>query len=135
MQFIEEWLHLCVNEELLSPNRFHPEIEEWPDFFAHREDQSILSLLRDKWQLPAFRDPSDYGEMPFMYCGTGKWTYNPKEYKNSTYPTIILCNRKVKPYKYWCAYIIKHWLHKLGIIYTEKKVLSHRGVIKCKTNQ
>ena len=127
MQFIGEWLHLCEDEELLSPKRFYPEIEEWKDFYAHREDQSLLSLLRDKWGLPAFRDPSDYGEMPFMYIGSGNWDYNPKQYPNSPYPTIILCNRKVHPLKYWLRYIIKHSLNRLGIYYTESNRLK-----KCK---
>lgn len=130
IKFVKEWLHLCETEKMLSPNHFNKEIEEWPDYYAHREDQSLLSLLRDKWGLPAFRDCSDYGEMPFMYSGTGKWTYNPKEYPNSTYPTIILCNRKVSPWKYWLIYKIKHILNKMGIIYTEKNVLRKRGIKK-----
>lgn len=129
MRFIEEWLHLCEDEELLSPKRFYPEIEEWQDFYSHREDQSLLSLLRDKWRLPAFRDPSDYGEMPFMYA-TNKWTYNPKKYDNSPYPTIILCNRKASPYKYWFRYLIKHVLNKIGILYTENSCLKHRNIAK-----
>jgi len=134
MSFVSEWLHLCENEQLLSPKTFFPEIKEWNDFYSHREDQSILSLLRDKWGLPAFRDPSDYGEMPFMYCGVGEWTYNPHEYPNSTYPTIILCNRKVAPYKYLAKYIIKHILNKLGIIYTEAIILKKRGITKYNAN-
>jgi hypothetical protein len=128
MKFVEEWLHLCEREDLLSPNHFHKDVKEWPDYVAHREDQSILSLLRDKWGLPAFRDCSDYGEMPFMYAGTGKWAYHPKEYPNSSYPTIILCNRKVNPYKYWFTYLVKHFLNKMGIIYTEKNILKKRGI-------
>ena len=127
MQFISQWLSLCEDEELLSPKRFYPDIEEWKDYYAHREDQSLLSLLRDKWQLPAFRDPSDYGEMPFMYIGSGNWDYNPKQYPNSPYPTIILCNRKVHPLKYWLRYIIKHSLNRLGVYYTESNRLK-----KCK---
>ncbi len=126
MRFVEEWLHLCENEELLSPKHFHPEIEEWSDYYEHREDQSILSLLRTKWNLPAFRDCSDYGEMPFMYSGTGEWSYTPKEYNNSPYPTIILCNRKEKPFVYWAKYIIKRSLCRLNVFYTEKRILKKR---------
>lgn len=123
VRFVNEWLTLCENEELLSPNHFYPEIDEWPDYYAHREDQSILSLLRTKWGLPSFRDCSDYGEMPFMYCGTGEWTYHPKTYTNSNYPTIILCNRKESPFKYWIKYKTKRILSKLNIYYTEKHFL------------
>lgn len=107
VKFVEEWLHACENEELLSPNHFHPEIEEFPDYFAHREDQSILSLLRVKHNLPIYRDCSDYGVMPWQYRGAGQWTYNPKEYPECKYPTIILCNRKAKPLNYFFKYLIK----------------------------
>lgn len=115
IKFVEEWLHACENEELLSPKHFRPEIEEFPDYYAHREDQSILTLLRIKYNLPVFRDCSDYGKFPFQYRGTGKWTYNPKEYSGCNYPTIILCNRKVSPIKYYCRYILKVILHKVGL--------------------
>ncbi|MGN1276173.1 MAG: hypothetical protein ACI4UK_04205, partial [Floccifex sp.] len=106
VRFIEEWLHYCENIHCLSPDHFKPEIEEWEDFHAHREDQSILSLLRVKWNLPVFRDCSDYGEMPFMYASKDR-AYNPKVYSNSDYPTIILCNRKAEPLRYAFMYIIK----------------------------
>lgn len=131
VRFVEEWLHLCENIELLSPKRFHPEIVEWEDFYAHREDQSLLSLLRIKWKLPVFRDCSDYGEMPFMYASKNK-AYNPKKYENSDYPTVILCNRKCNPYRYWLSYMVKHTLNKLGIYYTENYLLKKRKIKKYK---
>lgn len=120
VRFVSEWLHYCENEELLSPNYFHKDIKEWDDFYAHREDQSILSLLRTKWGLPAFRDPSDYGEMPFMY-DSGKWLYNPLKYRNSNYPTVLLCNRKVSPYYYAFKFLIKKLLLSVGISLNRKK--------------
>lgn len=128
VKFIKEWQMYCEKIDLLSPERFHYDIEEWNSFYAHREDQSVLSLLRYKWKLPAFRDPSDYGEMPFMYCGNGKWSYHPKIYDNSNYPTIILCNRKANPYKYWVKYLIKRLLNRFGIFYTEKNMLKKRKI-------
>lgn len=127
MRFIEEWLRLCENEELLSPNHFHSEIEEWPDYYAHREDQSILSLLRTKWDIQSFRDCSDYGEMPYMYASKS-YNYNPREYPNSDYPTVILCNRKVHPIIYYLKYMFKSLLSSCGIYYTERQVLRSLGV-------
>lgn len=129
VRFVNEWLVLCEKEELLSPKHFYPEIDEWPDYYAHREDQSILSLLRTKWGLPSFRDCSDYGEMPYMYASPN-FSYNPVDYPNSTYPTIILCNRKVHPFMYWIKYIMKRLLSSLGVYYTEKQILRSRKVTK-----
>lgn len=129
LRFVEEWLRLCENVELLSPERFHLDIDEWEDYNSHREDQSILSLLKIKWNLLTFRDPSDYGEMPFMYA-SAESKYTPKTFSNSTYPTIVLCNRRIKPFYYWIIYIIKHILNTLGIYYTEKNILKKRRIKK-----
>lgn len=123
IKFINEWLHCCEQEELISPNKTDLSIQEFSDYYEHREDQSLLSLLCIKYKLPLFRDCSDYGEMPFMYFGKDKYDYRPKKYPQCTYPTIILCNRKVHPYLYWIKYIIKHYLHKYNIYYTEKKFI------------
>lgn len=116
--FIEEWLHCCEKEELLSPMKMHPEIEEFSDFVSHREDQSVLSLLRFKYNMLVFRDCSDYGETPHMYYSS-HYCYNPKKYENSTFPTIVLSNRRVSPLKYYVRYKIKRGLRKLGFISPE----------------
>lgn len=129
VKFIKEWQMYCEKIDLLSPKRFHYEIQEWDSYYSHREDQSILSLLRYKWNLPAFRDPSDYGEMPFMYASKGR-AYNPRVYSNSNYPTCILCNRKANPFSYLLKYIIKSLLNRLGIIYTEDVILKKRNITK-----
>lgn len=121
--FIKEWLKLCEDEELLSPKVFHPEVEEFPDFYAHREDQALLNLLRIKYSIPINRDCSDYGEMPFMYANKPEFIFSPKEYLNSNYPTIILANRREHPYIYGVKYLIKHFLNKLGVIYTEERFI------------
>jgi len=125
VKFIEEWLHLCEDEEMLSPNHFHPDVEEFEDFYAHREDQSILNLLRLKYDLPVYRDCSDYGEMPYMNACT-KYQYNPHVFDNCLYPTIILCNRKVHPIIYWMKYLLKKIVSRMGLYYTEEKELRKR---------
>ena len=53
--FVKEWLNLCEDEEMLSPKKFHPEIVEFPDYVSHREDQSVLNLLRLKYNIPVCR--------------------------------------------------------------------------------
>lgn len=118
VDLIQEWLELCEQEPLISPKKFYPEIEEFKDYYAHREDQSIMSLLRVKYKIPMFRDCSDYGFFTFDYYNP-KWTYNPLTYDNSDYPIILLCNRRCHPIKYLLIYVIKRILN-LFNIYTEK---------------
>lgn len=128
VHFIEEWLHLCEREDMLSPKHFYPEIAEWDDFVAHREDQALLNLLRIKYQIMVFKDCSDYGAMPFM-AAYKNVTFNPKRYLNSPYSVVILCNRTSPPWKYFVKYCIKRILYKIGIYYTEKRVLSHLPIL------
>ena len=118
ISFMQEWLHYCEQETVISPKHFFSDIPEFNDFHAHREDQAILSLLGIKYSLPRFRDCSDYGLFPFQYKNP-KWTYVPKEYDFDDYPTILLCSRKTHPIKYLFFYYIKKYLNKLGL-YTEK---------------
>lgn len=115
--FVQEWLGLCEQEPLLAPKNFYGG-GEFPDFFAHREDQSLLSLLRMKHGLPVFRDCSDYGETPHMYFSKA-YAYVPKTYPNSDYPTILLSNRRSKPFPYLCRYFAKVLLRKMGFIKPE----------------
>jgi hypothetical protein len=61
MKFCKEWLSLCEDSRLLTNDSNVMGKENYPDFIAHRNDQSILSLLCKKEKLPVFRDPSQYG--------------------------------------------------------------------------
>lgn len=125
LEFVKEWLEICEDEELLSPNKFYKNIKEFEDFYEHREDQSLLNLLRIKYKMPVYRDCSDYGEMPYMNA-CSKYKYNPHIYESCKYPTTILCNRKVHPLKYLMKYYIKKLLRGLGFYYTEGKELKKR---------
>lgn len=111
--FIHQWLEAMLDIRLCSPDQF-TDIPNPPDFIAHREDQSVLSLLVRKNGLEVFRDPSNYGKFPFEYANK-RWTYNPKTYTNSHYPVILLSNRGRNPKEYLRAYRMKSLLHILGL--------------------
>lgn len=129
--FVKEWLNLCEDEEMLSPKKFHPEIAEFPDYVSHREDQSVLNLLRLKYNVPVFRDCSSHGEMPYLYCNKES-TYNPKQYPDSNYPTIILCNRAYSPYKFFIKYCVKSFLLRCHIIFFETRWINNPPSIPIK---
>ena len=113
--FIREWLECCEDEKLLSPKRMNLQVPEFKDFYSHREDQSILTLLRLKYDMQVFRDCSDFGEFPHMYFSS-HYDYNVKEYTNSTFPTIVLSNRRSHPVKYCIRYWMKCILKRIGLI-------------------
>lgn len=125
---LSEWLANCEIERNISPKKFDENIKEFDDFISHREDQSILSTLRIKYNLEVFRDPSDYGEMPFLYCFKNI-TYQPFQYENSHYPTVILCSRNANPIKYLIVYYVRKILLSLGLFYTEEKRIKNAPLL------
>jgi hypothetical protein len=58
--FIEEWMTWISNYQVVADTS-NIAGENHPDFFAHRHDQSILSLLAQKHELRTFIDISQWG--------------------------------------------------------------------------
>jgi hypothetical protein len=61
MSFVEEWLSFCENIQILGEDENVCGKENFSDFFGHRHDQSIVSILRVKHGFPIFRNPSQLG--------------------------------------------------------------------------
>ncbi len=80
--FAATWLHYCCNPELLMDPTDADKALNHPGFKAHRHDQSIFSLLAKKHGLPAFRDPSQWGND------------RTAAYPNSPYPQLIELTRQ-----------------------------------------
>lgn len=91
-RFIEEWLQCCCNIGALAPS--DDETLEESYFFAHREDQSILSLLAKKYGLMVWSDPSQYGRLPEKYIRPGcEMVYYGGKPGTTDYPICILHHR------------------------------------------
>lgn len=89
--FVEEWLRLVSDYNLLAAdhNSAYPEADS---FVAHREDQSILSLLAKKHGYTAHLDPTQYGRIPekYQHIHDERIPYN----RSHEYPVIILLHRQ-----------------------------------------
>ena len=81
LDFVDEWLRFAVQRPLIddSPSK----APNYPGFREHRHDQSIFSLLSKKYELEAFRDPSQFGS-----------SYK-KAYNNSPYNQIVEATREL----------------------------------------
>jgi hypothetical protein len=75
--FVAEWLHYCQNKEILTDthNKFG---SNYPGYYDHRHDQSVLSLLAIKYKIKPIVDPSEWGNA----CGIRE------------YPQIFLHHRR-----------------------------------------
>jgi hypothetical protein len=99
-EFVHASLSYCSQPQLLTDAPNLSGLPNYPEFIAHRHDQSILSLLAEKWQLPIYRDPSQWGnpralaefrppDMPMIESAE-------RPYENSRYGQIINHHRRRK---------------------------------------
>lgn len=60
IKFLEEYISFCSNENIISdiPNITKDNL---PEFKDHRHDQSILSLMAVKYNIPLLPEPSEWG--------------------------------------------------------------------------
>jgi hypothetical protein len=101
LRFAAEWLHWAKDARALSDSPNTLGLPNHEGFIDHRHDQSLFSLLAKKHRVPAFRDPSQWGN---DCCDS---------YPNSTYPQIIDHVRGSAAPKPW-------WQKLLNQIYREK---------------
>ena len=59
-KFVDEFLDLAQDPRLIADKKSTDD-PNYPDFVAHRHDQSIFSLLTKRYGVDAYRDPSQYG--------------------------------------------------------------------------
>jgi hypothetical protein len=82
MDFIDEYLRYAQDERIITDLENQCGYPNYPEFNEHRHDQSIFSLLTKKYNLDAFRDPSQWGNKAKQF------------YKNSNYEQLIEHTRK-----------------------------------------
>ncbi len=60
LDFVKKWLKACQNI-LIAWGSFNVFMKNYPEYIANRNDQTAYSILTKKMKLPAYRDPSQYG--------------------------------------------------------------------------
>ncbi len=123
MQFAEEWLKWCCQDNVLIQDT-DPKLYVYEDkFCGHRSDQSVLSLLAKKWNLKIHQDPSQYGRVPEKYYAEGRLFVRPEnvgEYK----PCIILHRGKRPEFKICLNQWICVWIPKFMFYFFSKSYRS-----------
>ena len=122
LQFINEWLQLCQNIDLIYDDG---NIKQHDYYLAHREDQSLLSPLAHSYNLPSFREPTQYGEHPWEYMRQGRF-YCPLSHDESDYPQVLISSRKWHPISLCAVELAKSILYK-SKIYTKKRYIERHG--------
>lgn len=119
-KFVSEWLNYMENPVCSHPETITAEPND-KNFIAHREDQSVFSLLCKKHKLKTFREPSQYGNREFEYCCKRRnkksrmYKLTKVKAKDSFYPLILISTRINSPRMVVKKERIKNILWKLGI--------------------
>ncbi len=93
--FVKEWLSLCENKEMMEPaGGLNLEKPVRNGFVAHREDQSMLSLLCKKKGIMPHRDPSQRGKHPETFYNQN-YAYKVPEH-DDTYKTFVFLHKAKK---------------------------------------
>ena len=97
--FVSECLQYCKNFNIITDAPNICGVGNLPEFRDHRHDQSVLSLLAEKYNIERYRDPSQWGnhEKVPQLRQEGEWLaidYVENDYKNSSYSTLLNLHRK-----------------------------------------
>ena len=88
LEFVNEWLHFSQDERIITDLVNQMGYTNYDGFIEHRWDQSIFSMLTKKYDLPLYRDPSQYGNGLRHF------------YSNSEYDQLIVHTRKKNRLRY-----------------------------------
>lgn len=97
-KFINEWLDYCCDFELISPEGSIMDLSENKsnNFVAHREDQSIFSLLCKKYKYRPHKDISQRGKNPMSYYNPNYTYKEPKHERDKDCKTILFLHKSPK---------------------------------------
>lgn len=82
--FIAEDLKFAQDKRIITEQANTQGLPDYPEFIAHRHDQSVWSLMSKKYELKRFRDPSQFGLINH---------YETEVEQRSTFPQIIDSHR------------------------------------------
>lgn len=97
-KFVEEWLNFCCDPELMYPEGSitNLSMDKGKSFVAHREDQSIFSLLCKKYNFLPHKDISQRGNDPMSYYNPHYAYKEPKHDKDKDCKTILYLHKSSK---------------------------------------
>ena len=107
--FMKEWLSLCCDYELISPSglgKYDSINQKFGEaFVAHREDQSIFSLLCKKFNIPPHLDISQRGLHPETYRSEFYYYKVPDHVDDKYKPVVFLHKSPRLDFKWLLRYV------------------------------
>lgn len=91
--FVDEWLELCCQDDLITPEESGIKDR---GFIAHREDQSLFSILCKKRGIQPHKDPSQFGRFPERYFLKQEYVFKIPIHMSDTYQPVVVLHRMEK---------------------------------------
>lgn len=108
--FFKEYLELCKKPQLIVPEgvgKYDKITTNYGNrFVAHREDQSIFSLMCKQKGIKPHRDISQRGNNPKSFYNP-KYLYQEPEHSDDHYPAMVFLHKAPNPFNpiVWARYI------------------------------
>jgi hypothetical protein len=96
MDFATEYLSIAQDERVLTDIDNQCGYSNYPEFKEHRYDQSIFSLLTKKFDLDAYRDPSQWGNGQKQYYESSRYEQLIELTRERTVPFSRKVIRKIR---------------------------------------
>ncbi|WP_144631419.1 hypothetical protein [Priestia megaterium] len=93
-KFFFEYLSYAQNDKLIYDSAMEENRKKYEYYVAHREDQSIYSLLTKKYNLKAYRNPSQWGNGRGIFTVLSKFMHRKLNSRPDNYPVIFISHRQ-----------------------------------------
>lgn len=120
MQFVNEWLNYAQDERILTDIENQLGMANYGNFEAHRHDQSIFSILTKRYNIQAYRDPSQSGNNFINLYPNSKYHQFLISTRQMDISIIKKIKKKIRPListKIRCLYLV--------VIKTFNSILNH----------
>lgn len=98
VKFVDEWLTLAQDERIITDLENQMNFPNYDDFITHRHDQSLFSLLTKRYNLAAYRDPSQYGNVFFEMYPKSKYSQLLFLTRQRDVSFFEFLKKKIRPY-------------------------------------
>lgn len=117
INFMNKYVEACLDERIVSDLPNGSGKDNYPEFIAHRHDQSVFSILAKKSTIVQIEgDLSDYGFFPRQYIKGKTWLYDDfcQNLNNYKFKNFVISNRKSHPINYLFKFAMKRFLFALN---------------------
>lgn len=98
LKFLDDWLFFAQDKRIITDLENKCGYSNYVGFIDHRHDQSLFSLLTKKYDLTAYRDPSQYGNMYTELYPTSNYSQLLISTRQKNISMFEFLKKKIRPF-------------------------------------